>query len=81
MREEVDAETADRVLAAARRNFDKLADMPGLGAPANARLAALANARRWRVEGFPNYLIFYAETRAGVAILRVLHAAQDWKRP
>ncbi len=82
LRREADPQTAGRVIAAARRSFDKLAQTPGLGAPAGAKLAELANARRWRIDGYATYLIFYEpEPRGGVSILRVLHAAQDWKRP
>ncbi len=80
LRQEADAQTAARVIQAARRTFDKLARMPGLGAPAEAKSAALSNARRWHVERLPNYLIFYAVDPRGVVILRVLHAAQDWRR-
>ena len=82
LRREADPQTAGRVIAAARRSFDKLAQTPGLGAPANAKLVELTHARRWRIDGFPNYLIFYEPAvRGGVSILRVLHAAQDWKQP
>lgn len=81
LRQEADPETAARVISAARRSFDKLAENPGLGAPAEAKLAALSRARRWHVDGFPNHLIFYeAGRQGGGVILRILHAAQDRKR-
>lgn len=81
LRQEADAQTAARILKAARHTFDKLARLPGLGAPAEARSDELSTARRCHVERFPNYPIFYAPMPSGgVVILRVLHAAQDRKR-
>ena len=38
----------------------------------------LAGVRKWRVRDFDNHLIFYLPRQDGVAIVRVLHAAQDW---
>lgn len=81
LREQAGAETAERFLAAAVASFDRIADAPGLGGSAESKLVELADARRWRIDGFANYLIFYQPRgTGGVTILRVLHAAQDWKR-
>lgn len=82
LRNEADDELADRFLFAARSSFAALAQAPGLGALSDARSPELRGARKWRVEGFPNRLIFYAPRPAGgVTILRVLHAARDWRSP
>ena len=34
--------------------------------------------RKWPVNGFEKFLIFYLPSGNGVTIVRVLHAAQDW---
>lgn len=74
-------ELADRFTFAAQRAFEVLAETPGLGSPAEARAKTLAKARRWRIDGFPDHRIFYvAHPRGGIAVLRLLHTSQDWKR-
>ena len=78
--EEAGLETALRFYDAAAATFEKLARMPGLGerrASPNPRLAGL---RVWRIEGFPNHLIFYRPLADGIEIVRVLHAARDIDR-
>jgi plasmid stabilization system protein ParE len=39
-----------------------------------------AGVRMWRVRGFENFLIFYTPRKDGVAVERVIHAAQDYQR-
>ena len=80
LRAERDAGMAIRFARAATRTFSVLAATLGLGPCAEAEAVELADARRWHVDGFNNYLIFYQPSDAGIAILRILHAAQDWKR-
>lgn len=80
LRKEADAETADRFALAIDATFAQLAAEPGLGSPAQAHSPRLANTRRWRVTGFPNHLIFYRPQRDGISVVRVLHAARDWKQ-
>jgi plasmid stabilization system protein ParE len=41
---------------------------------------ALAEIRKWAIEDFVNYLIFYMPTPAGVGIVRVLHRSRDWRQ-
>jgi toxin ParE1/3/4 len=38
----------------------------------------LAGPRKWRINGFEKFLIFYLPRPDRVSIVRVLHAAQDW---
>jgi toxin ParE1/3/4 len=33
--------------------------------------------RIWRIDGFPNHLIFYRPIEGGIEIVRVLHGARD----
>ena len=60
------------------RHFDDLAGQPMIGAPLKLRHTDLAGLRKWRVKNFDHHLIFYMPRQDGVAIVRVLHAAQDW---
>lgn len=81
LREQADVETAERFLEAAFASFAVIANTPGIGQAAESKVHGLASARKWRVDCFPDHLIFYApRPRGGVTILRVLHAATDWKR-
>ena len=57
---------------------ERLADSPTLGHRQETSRRGLAGIRRWRVDGFPNHLIFYREIGEGVEIVRLLHAASDW---
>lgn len=76
---EAGVEVGRRFLAAAYDSFADLAVTPGLGAPLEPTGGAVPTTNKWRVRGFPNLLIFYAERpTGGVAIVRVLHASQDW---
>lgn len=34
----------------------------------------------WRVRGFESYLIFYYPQPDGIAVERVIHAAEDYQR-
>ena len=50
-----------------------------MGAPLSLlRAPRLAGLRKWRVDGFEKFLIFYLPRQGGISIVRVLHAAQDW---
>ena len=37
----------------------------------------LAGLRIWRIDGFPNHLIFYRPIEGGIEIVRVLHGVRD----
>lgn len=69
-----------RFLAAAAVTFRRLAGMPGIGSPRQFQNPRLAGVRQWRVQGFPNHLVFYRETDDGIEIVRVLHGARDIDR-
>ena len=71
-------DTAERFLTHAEASFNDLAGQPMIGAPLKLRHPELADIRKWRVKDFDNHLIFYLPRHDGVAIVRVLHAAQDW---
>ena len=70
--------TAERFLTQAEASFNVLANQPMIGAPLTLKHPDLAGLRKWRVEDFDNFLIFYLPHPDGVSIVRVLYAARDW---
>lgn len=69
---------ADRFLDKARDTFIALAERPLMGPSLSLSRPELAGLRKWSVDGFENFLIFYFPRHNGVSIVRILHAAQDW---
>ena len=69
--------TAECFLTRAEASFNVLAGQPLIGAPLSLRHPDLAGMRKWRGKDFDNHLIFYLPRHDGVAIVRVLQAAQD----
>ncbi|MFZ2650141.1 MAG: type II toxin-antitoxin system RelE/ParE family toxin [Burkholderiaceae bacterium] len=70
--------TAERFLTNAEVSFNDLAGQPMIGMALTLRHPDLAGLRKWRVNDFDNYLIFYLPRPDGVSIVRVLHGARDW---
>jgi toxin ParE1/3/4 len=66
-----------RYIHAAQTTFEALALTPKIGVNCGFRRFVLRHVRRWRVEGFENWLIFYRARRDGVEILHVIHGARD----
>ena len=75
--EEAGVDIADRFLRAARESFEELARMPGIGQMTDFKNPRFGGMRRWRINGFPNHLIFYFPTKRGVDLVRILHGARD----
>jgi len=69
---------AERFITNAESTFALLATQPNMGAPLALRNPELAGMRKWSVEGFENFLIFYLPEDDGITVVRVLHAARDW---
>jgi toxin ParE1/3/4 len=78
--ENVSLEIAGRFLTNAEASFNDLAGQPMIGSPLTLRHPELAGLRKWRVNDFDNYLIFYLPRPDGMSIVRVLHGARDWWR-
>ena len=57
--EEAGLDVAERFLTNAEASFNDLAQQPKMGAPLPLKHPDLANARKWRVKGFDNHLVFY----------------------
>lgn len=70
-------DSAIHFLDAAESTFEQLADSPELGVVGEYHSKRLAGVRRWRVNGFKKYLVFYREIAGGIHVLRVLHGARD----
>jgi toxin ParE1/3/4 len=71
-------DVADRYLACVEASFAVIAEQPHIGVAIDTQMTALAGTRRWRVNEFEKFLIFYQPRVNQISILRVLHAAQDW---
>jgi toxin ParE1/3/4 len=74
---EASLETALRFYDATAATFDKLARMPSMGERRESSNPRLAGLRVWRIDGFPNHLLFYRPIEGGIEIIRVLHGARD----
>jgi len=71
-------DTADRFLRQADATFTLLLEQPEIGVALTLRAPQLAGLRKWRVQEFDKFLIFYLPRPNGVSIVRCTHAAQDW---
>jgi toxin ParE1/3/4 len=70
--------SAQRFLTAARNEFERLAEMPGLGGVWEDAPHRMQDMRVWPITGFENYLVFYRPISGGIEIVRVLHSARDF---
>lgn len=68
---------AKRFLRAAKKTFAQLAKTPYLGVEGEYPSPRLINVRRWRIEGFEAYQIFYRVLNDRIEIVRVIHGARD----
>ncbi len=75
--QEASLETALRFYDAAAATFARLARTPTMGERHESANPNLDGLRVWRIEGFPNHLIFYRPIQNGIDVVRVLHGARD----
>lgn len=68
---------AQRFIKATEKTFRQLLKNPALGFAGEYQLASGEELRRWPVEGFRNYQIFYRDRAEGIEIVRVLHGSRD----
>lgn len=73
-------QAAFRFLSAAEESFQDLARNPLMGAVCQFRGQGARTFRRWRVNGFEKYLIFYRVIGDRIEIARVMHGARDLER-
>jgi toxin ParE1/3/4 len=69
---------ADRFYDAVRKTVEQLLRSPNLGERHPSCNPKLQGMRKWRVDGFPNHVIFYRPTEDKLEILRVFHGARDY---
>jgi toxin ParE1/3/4 len=70
-------DVTDRFFAALAASFETLGQRPQAGALCGFRRAALRRVRRWPVEGFESWLIFYVPKRKGIEVVHIIHGARD----
>ena len=73
-------EAALRVDHAIEEAFQFLAGTSGAGARCELPQPDLAEVRFWPVKKYRNYLVIYRPMEGGVDVLRVIHAAMDFRR-
>jgi toxin ParE1/3/4 len=73
-----DIDVADRFLANVDAAFVRLVGHPSIGSPLKLRHPELKGLRKWRLNDFDNFLIFYLPRPKGISVVRVLHSASDW---
>jgi toxin ParE1/3/4 len=62
---------------AARQTFSQVAKTPGIGSPYQVENTLLLGLRKWKIQGFGKYLIFYLTQDESIEVLRILHASRD----
>jgi len=72
--------TADRFVDAVQLTFSQIVRQPGVGHRRRWRARKLADVRIWRVEGFPNHLVFYRDEADAVVIVAVLSGYRRLER-
>lgn len=72
-------ELADRYIQSVEQTFGTLQRTPAIGPLYKTSNPKLRKLRSWRVDHFPNYLIFYRplSDESRVEIVRVLHGMRD----
>ena len=71
-------EVKNRFYQAIDKTVRVLARSPNLGERFPTQNPKLQGMRVWRIDGFPNHLIFYHSTGGRLEILRVFHGARDY---
>jgi toxin ParE1/3/4 len=57
--------------------FERLCEMPNIGAERTYQNSKLFGVRLWFVKGFEKYIIFYRAFGNYIEIIRVLHSSQN----
>jgi len=75
-----DIEAAERFLAAVEITFDQIRKQSGIGWERPWKNRDLRGLRSWRVEGFPNFLVFYREEVSTIEVYAVLRGTRHLER-
>ncbi len=73
-------DAAARFLNAAEETFSLLGRERLLGELCRFRNRRAAGLRMWQIRGFESHVIFYRPTSEGIDVVRVIHAARDFRR-
>ncbi|WP_375403803.1 type II toxin-antitoxin system RelE/ParE family toxin [uncultured Sphingomonas sp.] len=77
---EAGLDVAEAMSANADEALFRLLNHSGVGSPVRTKRDELFGLRKWKVPGFPKLLIFYLVEGKILAVVRILHGAQDWMR-
>jgi toxin ParE1/3/4 len=72
---EANPETAEHFCDALERSLTLLVEFPQLGSKAGFRHAPAV--RKWVIQPFRNYILFYEDRPDGIVLIRLLHGARD----
>jgi len=75
-----DPAAADRFVEAAEHTCAQIARQPQIGWERPWKRRKLTGLRSWRVEAFPNYLVFYRIEAEAVAMVALMHGARSFER-
>jgi toxin ParE1/3/4 len=75
--EQANVELGERYFAAVDETCRQLVKNPKMGALYDSGIARLVGMRRFPVNGFEKYLVFYLPYEHGIDVIRVLHGARD----
>lgn len=71
------SELADRFVSAIEGDLHRLCQLPDIGSPCHFQRTEVQNLRRWAVNGFERWLVFYLPKNTAIEIIRVLHGARN----
>lgn len=71
---------AERFLIAVDSTFEQIAKHPGIGWSRHWRNRKLEGLRSWRVDRFPEFLVFYREQDTEIEVFGVLRSARHLVR-
>ena len=71
-------DAGERFCDAVERALALLSDHPQAGSKAGFQHAP--KVRKWVIQPFPNYLIFYEDRADGILMIRLLHGARELPR-
>jgi toxin ParE1/3/4 len=77
---EVSLQLAERFLSALDQTIQQVAGFPYAGTLFPAHKIRAFEIRRWPVNEFPRYILYYAVSTRKVSLLRILHSARDVSR-
>jgi len=75
--EQANLELAERYFAAVDETCRHLVKHPKMGTHYDSGIARLEGMRRFPVNGFEEYLVFYLPHLHGIDVIRILHGARD----